>query len=235
MKLKLSRAYFALAIIPILLIGIGISMSQPQPQINPFAESHIFQHLLISWDNSNLACNSQARYEVIDYAGNSTNLSKGKCIGLLLSVEASNLAQSLNFVKQNSKKLDAVIFDDYSLQNTAFDLLYSNFSSILPVIPVEYCVQYCINWLGNAEQYSKSVIFAIGNYGDFILSQSNSAQTWNASIVSDALHLHYQNIFILVYESGTSFQKQWSQNYINGTILASEKFSGLVVWNGNQF
>jgi hypothetical protein len=179
-------------------------------------------------------CNSQVKYAVIFYNGNQTNAAKGKCSGLLLEVGFQGLASALSYLKYHSTAFDAVIFDDYSLQTSAFDPLYSNFSSILPVIPVEYCVQYCINAMA-APQYSSSVIFAVGWDGDFALSQADSAQTWNASIVSDALHLHYQNVFVLVYESPTSFQKTWSQSYINGTILASEKFSGLVVWNGDQF
>lgn len=217
-----------------LIVGSSFSNSI-QTETNPFAENHISQHLLIGWSNSNSVCNSQVRYAVIDYAGNQTNTSKGKCVGLLLETGFKGLVSTLTYLKSHSTNFAAVIFDDYSLQTSAFDGLYSNFSSILPVIPVEYCIQFCINSLANAAQYSNSVIFVIGWHNDFILPQSAPAETWNTSIVSDALHLHYQNVFILVYESSTSFQRSWSQNYINGTITASQKFAGLVVWNGQQF
>jgi hypothetical protein len=250
---------FAFIIILGLIVGAYIytSVSTSTPSGNTakrnveslFSYSFIQGHLLISWNGSSTTlCNSTTgiSYAVIDYAGaNQTRLDRGSCKGLLLSVEGRDVISALKFIRAHSSSFDAVIFDDYSVFD--FGAVYANFSQILPVIPVEYFPSYDSYTMN----YSSSLILPIG-FGPYPnLTQSATSEEWNRTVVSYALtakslhdfstnnggrhYSYFHNIFVLVYEHSTSFQKEWSKNYIDGTIIASEKFAGLIVWGGSQF
>lgn len=221
-------------------IGAGIYESTSAIP-NVFAQFHISKYIFIAWDNSNSACNSRVQYAVIYYLGNETDLARGSCRGLLLSVDVANITSALTFVESHSTQLDAVIFDDYS--SYYFGPYYANFSAILPVIPVMYYPSYDYYAL----KYSSSVIVAIG-YADYPdLPQSASTAVWNQTVISYVNQTRsiqeistgktygFSNVFVLLYEHPTSFQKHWSASYINGTLEAAEKFTGVIVWNGDQY
>jgi hypothetical protein len=213
-----------------------------QVSANPFAASNS-QNLTISWDGSStkLCGLGLSQYAAIPYIGSQTLLDKGRCKGLLLIVESPKLYSALGFLRAHRNNYQAVIFDDYS--SYYFAPYYANFSSILPVIPVEYYPSYD----SIANKFSKTVIIPIGFDGYPNLTQSASIEQWNQTVVkyadqarsmidvSTGKTFGFDSVIILVFEGATSFQSQWSESYINGTILASQKFNGLVVWNGQQF
>jgi hypothetical protein len=220
----------------IFLISLSVSMTViVLLMLIPVQASSIPNHVTINWSGKN--CSSTANYGVVFWNGNETKTQLANCKGVLLSIDSNDQAGALAFLRIHHSNYLAVIFDDYS--PVAFGSYYSSFAKIIQVIPVEYYP----SWDNYTSRYSKSVIIPIGfsTYPD--LAQNASTSQWNSTVVSyasQAEHLvnpatmqsfGFKNVYILVYEAPTSFQRNWSETYIDGSIQASDKFNGLVIWN----